>query len=219
MARFFHDTSVGRALAEHFQQCSTIAYRYSQLLIRRLSSQHPPAMGTPICIWLVNLPGKIPQILSIEHVRPCSMTTSDNLPAATYDQPLALFSPLNDTTATVAATSHSRLLVFLPSSADFPVALRQPTSRRASQRYSLCNIHGFHLSFSSVHTMRLRFNFEFNFEIGLCLVTARAIPIALEKARAWGAAQFNQLSLLINNKPSIVAMGAITRSGAAQPCG
>ena len=101
MARFFHDTSVGRALAEHFQQCSTIAHKYSQLLIRRLSSQHLPAMGTPICIWLVNLPGKIPQILSIEHVQPCSMTTSDNLPAATDDQPFALFLPLNAGTSTV----------------------------------------------------------------------------------------------------------------------
>ena len=129
-------------------------------------------MGKPICIWLVSLPGKIPQILSIKHAQPCSMTTSDNLPAATDDQPFALFSPLYAATSTVAATSHSRLLVFLPSSADFPVALRQPTSLCALQRCSLRNIHHFHLSFWSVHTMRLRFNFEFNFEIGLCLVTA-----------------------------------------------
>ena len=40
--------------AEHFQPCSPDAYRHSLLLIRRLSSLHPPGRGTPICIWLVS---------------------------------------------------------------------------------------------------------------------------------------------------------------------
>ena len=131
--------------AEHFQPCSTIAYWQSQLHFRRSKSTFSGRWNTDL---VGNVTVTVPGMLGAEHVQPCSMNASEQLPAATDELTLRVVFATQRRDFRCRCDLHS-LRFFNGSPDDLPVASRQPTSRRPSRRVSssLRNNCGFDLSF------------------------------------------------------------------------
>ena len=153
------------------------------------------------------------------------MTTSDQLPAATNELTLCFVFANPRSDLHCRSDVHRRPLVVLPASTSLrDNLLVHPRPARFAARISPRYLRpGFDLSFPSVphHELEIQLSvLKFNFDIGLCLVTACLFSVPSESRESWlyraappGAAQ------RLNKKLFNVMMGAIPCSGAAQPRG
>ena len=154
--------------------------------------EHPPAVGTPICIWLV----KFLRLLVPSTSRPAQWLPATSAQAATDEQTLCVVSSTQCSNFHSCRFVHSLPHLVLPTSLSLHDNLHPPV---------LC---GMILSLPSLRRHLISIcplqrvwdsALSFNFEIGLLLVTAWPIPSALW-AGPTGAAWYNQLSRAINSK-------------------